>query len=69
MILNDALLSKAINRINELQSDIIQKADKVNGSKEYIDKQMELFEQAEQHRKMLNAIVHQQKVIAEQFAK
>jgi len=69
LIFSDELLSKAINRINELQSDTIQKADKVKGSKEYIEKQMELFEQAEQHRKMLNAVVHQQEVIAEQFVK
>ena len=35
---SDKLLSKAINRINELQSDTIQKVDKVKGSKEYIEK-------------------------------
>ena len=69
MIFSDELLSKAISRINELQSDTIQRADKVKGSKEYIEKQMELFEQAEQHRKMLNAVVHQQEVIAEQFVR
>ena len=69
MIFSDELLSKAINRINELQSDTIQRVDKVKGSKEYIEKQMELLKQAEQHRKMLNAVVHQQEVIAEQFVK
>ena len=69
MIFSDELLFKAIDRINELQNDIIQRADKVKGSKEYIEKQMKLFEQAEEHRKMLNAVVHQQEVIAEQFAK
>jgi len=69
LIFSDELLSKAISRINELQSDTIQRADKVKGSKEYIEKQMELFEQAEQHRKMLNAVVHQQEVIAEQFVR
>lgn len=69
MIFSDELLSKAITRINELQSDTIKRADKVKGAKEYIEKQMELFKQAEEHRRLLNAVVHQQEVIAEQFVK
>lgn len=69
MIFSNELLSKAIDRINEIQNDTIQKADKVQGSKEYIEKQMQLFEQAEQYRKMLNAVIHQQETISEQFIK
>ncbi len=69
MILTNELLSKAIDRINELQNDTVERADRVEGSKEYVVKQMKLFEQAQQHRKMLNAVVHQQEVIAKQFVK
>jgi len=65
LIFSDELLLKAIARINELQNDTIRRADKVKGSKEYVEKQMKLFAQAEKHRKMLNAVVHQQEVIAE----
>ena len=60
MIFSDEFLSKAIARINELQNDTIREADKVKGSKEYVEKQMKLFEEAEKHRKMLNALIHQQ---------
>ncbi len=69
MIFSDELLSKAIGRINELQSDTIQRADKVKGSKEYIEKQMKLFTEAEEHRKMLNAVIHQQEQISQEFVK
>jgi len=69
LIFSDELLSKAIDRINELQDNTIKQADKIKGSKEYIEKQMKLFKEAEEHRKMLNAVIHQQKVIAEQFVK
>lgn len=69
MILSDELLSKAIDRINELQNETIQKADKIQGSKEYVDKQMQLFQEAEEHRKMLNAVIHQQEQISQEFVK
>lgn len=69
MIFSDELLSKAIGRINELQSDTIQRAEKVKGSKEYIEKQMQLFKEAEEHRKMLNAVIHQQEQISQEFVK
>jgi len=69
LIFSDELLSRAIDRINELQDDTIKRADKIKGSKEYIEKQMKLFQEAEEHRKMLNAVIHQQEVIAEQFVK
>ena len=69
MILSNELLSKAIDRINELQNETIQKADKIQGSKEYVDKQMQLFQEAEEHRKMLNAVIHQQEQISQEFVK
>jgi len=69
LIFSDELLSKAIDRINELQSDTIQRAEKVQGSKEYIEKQMKLFKEAEEHRRMLNAVIYQQEQISQEFVK
>lgn len=60
LIFSDELLSKAIYRINELQNDTIRKADKIKGSKEYVEKKMKLFEEAEAYRKILNAAICQQ---------
>ena len=69
MIFSDELLSKAIDRINELQNDTIQRAEKVQGSKEYIEKQMKLFKEAEEHRRMLNTVIYQQEQISQEFVK
>ena len=68
MILSEEQMQQAINRINELQREIIEKADKIEGSKEYVAQQMKLFQEAEEHRAKLNSIIHQQEVISEQFA-
>jgi len=69
LILSNELLSRAIDRINELQNETIQKADKIQGSKEYVDKQMQLFHEAQGHRKMLNAVIYQQEQISQEFVK
>jgi len=69
LIFSDELLSKAIDRINELQNDTIQRAEKVQGSKEYIEKQMKLFKEAEEHRRMLNTVIYQQEQISQEFVK
>jgi len=68
LILSEEQMEQAINRINELQRETIEKADKIKGSKEYVAQQMKLFQEAEEHRKNLNAVLHQQEVISEQFA-
>ena len=60
-------MKQAINRINELQKETIEKADKIEGSKEYVAQQMKLFQEAEEHRIKLNSIIHQQEIISEQF--
>lgn len=67
MILNEEQMKQAINRINELQKETIEKADKIEGSKEYVAQQMKLFQEAEEHRIKLNSIIHQQEIISEQF--
>lgn len=69
MILTDELLKKAVVRVNELQNETIQKADKINGSKEYVEKQMKLFQEAEEHRQMLNTVIHEQQQTSSQFLK
>ena len=68
MILSEEQMEQAINRINELQKETIEKADKIEGSKEYVAQQMELFQEAEEHRKKLNFIIQQQEIISEKFA-
>jgi len=67
LILNEEQMKQAINRINELQKETIEKADKIEGSKEYVAQQMKLFQEAEEHRIKLNSIIHQQEIISEQF--
>ena len=69
MILNDELLKKAVIRVNELQNETIQKADKIDGSKQYVAKQMKLFQEAEEHRQMLNTIISEQQQVSSQFIK
>ena len=50
MILSEEQMREAVNRINELQQETIDKADKVQGSKEYVSEQMKLYAEAEKHR-------------------
>ena len=47
MTFDDKFIQEAIIRINQLQEDIRNKAYKVEGAKEYIEKQVKLFEQEE----------------------
>ena len=60
-------MREALNRINELQQETIDKADQVQGSKEYVSAQMKLYAEAEKHRIELNFIIQQQEMIAEKF--
>ena len=68
-MLNEEQIKQAINRINELQRETIEKADKIEGSKEYVAKQMKLFEEAEEHRRKLNFVIQQQEKLSEEFIK
>ena len=68
MILSEEQIKQAIHRINELQRETIEKADKIQGSREYVEEQMKLFKEAEEYRKKLNAIKQKQSIISEQFA-
>ena len=67
MILSEEQMREAVNRINELQQETIDKADKVQGSKECVSEQMKLYVKAEKHRIELNSIIQQQEMIAEKF--
>ena len=44
---NDQFMEEAIARINELQNVIKERSYKIDGAKEYIEKQVELFEKNE----------------------
>ncbi len=60
-------MQQAIIRIDELQQEVVDKADQIKGAKEYVNQQMKLFRDAEEHRKQLNAIMQQQETISKQF--
>ena len=69
MILTKEQMQQAMVRIDELQQEVIDKADKIEGAKEYVEQQMKLFNEAEKHRKQLNIIIHRQETISKQFAR
>ncbi len=59
-----------LNKINELQNETIQKAEKISGSDEYIKKQIELFHEAEKYRKSLSSQITKEEIeVSMQFAK
>jgi hypothetical protein len=62
-------MQQAIKRINELQQETINKADQIDGAKEYVEEQMKLFNEAEKHRKHLSMIIQQQEAISDKFIK
>jgi len=51
LTLSKEQMQQAIKRINELQQETINKADQIDGAKEYVGQQMKLFNEAEKHRK------------------
>ncbi len=66
IVINNEILTK----IQELQNETIQKADKVAGSFEYIKKQIELFYEAEKYRKSLSSQITKDQLEAHmKFAK
>ena len=69
MTLSKEQMQQAIKRINELQQETINKANQIDGAKEYVEEQMKLFNEAEKHRKQLSMIIQQQETISEQFIK
>jgi len=69
LTLSKEQMQQAIKRINELQQETINKADQIDGAKEYVEEQMKLFNEAEKHRKQLSMIIQQQETISEQFIK
>ena len=67
MILTKEQMHQAMKRIDELQQEVIDKADKIEGAKEYVEEQMRLFHEAEKHRKQLNMIMQQQEMVSKEF--
>lgn len=47
MILDNELMKNAIIRINELQQEVVTQVSKIEGTEEYVKKQVELFKQEE----------------------
>ena len=60
-------MKNALNRINELQKDIIDKSKNIAGAEEFVQKKMALYEEDEKIRQMTKNIQLQEKIITENF--
>lgn len=60
-------MQKAIQRIDELQNDIITKSKTINGADEYVQAKMRLFQENERTRKKLKSIQIQEQSLTENF--
>lgn len=60
-------MQKAIQRIDELQNDIITKSKTINGADEYVQAKMRLFQENEKTRKKLKSIQIQEQALTENF--
>lgn len=60
-------MQKAIERIDELQNEIITKSKTISGSDEYIQAKMKLFQENEKNRKEFKNIQIQEQTLTENF--
>lgn len=67
MKLDNDFMKNALNRINELQKDIIDKSKNIAGAEEFVQKKMALYEEDERVRQMAKNIQLQEKIITENF--
>ncbi|PRM95202.1 hypothetical protein [Aliarcobacter cryaerophilus] len=67
MKLDNDFMKNALNRINELQKDIIDKSKNIAGAEEFVQKKMALYEEDEKIRQMAKNIQLQEKIITENF--
>ena len=67
MKLDNNFMKNALNRINELQQEIINKSKNIAGSEEFIKQKMALYEEDEKIRQMAKNIQLQEKIITEKF--
>ena len=67
MKLDNNFMKNALNRINELQQEIINKSKNIPGAEEFVKQKMALYEEDEKIRQMAKDIQLQEKIITEKF--
>ncbi|MGJ0359860.1 hypothetical protein [Aliarcobacter cryaerophilus] len=67
MKLDNNFMKNALNRINELQQEIINKSKNIPGAEEFVKQKMALYEEDERIRQMAKNIQLQEKIITEKF--
>ena len=67
MKLDNNFMKNALNRINELQQEIIDKSKNIAGAEEFVKQKMALYEEDEKIRQMAKNIQLQEKIITEKF--
>ena len=67
MKLDNNFMKNALNRINELQQEIINKSKNIAGAEEFVKQKMALYEEDEKIRLMAKNIQLQEKIITEKF--
>ncbi|MGJ0457074.1 hypothetical protein NG782_10285 [Aliarcobacter cryaerophilus] len=67
MKLDNNFMKNALNRINELQQEIINKSKNIPGAEEFVKQKMALYEEDEKIRQMAKNIQLQEKIITENF--
>lgn len=67
MKLDNNFMKNALNRINELQQEIINKSKNILGAEEFVKQKMALYEEDEKIRQMAKNIQLQEKIITENF--
>ena len=67
MKLDNNFMKNALNRINELQQEIINKSKNIAGAEEFVKQKMALYEEDEKSRQMAKNIQLQEKIITEKF--
>jgi hypothetical protein len=65
--LDNNFMKNALNRINELQQEIINKSKNIAGAEEFVKQKMALYEEDEKIRQMAKNIQLQEKIITEKF--
>ena len=69
MKLNDELLKQTAAQINEMQNAMREAAKQIEGSQEYIEKQMELFKDNKGLKEAQKMIMQQREMVANDFFK
>ena len=67
MTFDTQFMQNAITRINELQQEIIEKSKQIQGSEEYVQEKLRLYEEDEKLRQMARNIHLEEKRITENF--